>query len=446
MASPRTSKQRPRPQESAPSGLGLIPRFVLLIGGLLGGLQILLGVWLTSGLDERFERSILQTARRAVAVSYGVEDREVDQVRVQGGYEFKAAISRNGATPVPVFIHDEFAESPAAGLSAGIWAAFLSLSVLALVVAWFAAVRVTKPLGDLTEDVTEISRGHLTHRIRVQAGGEIASLARAVGRMVDELARAEDTEEALQRREHDALVASEIRTNLVPDALPTFPGWELAGTDLAAEEVSGDYFDVIEPGEGCVGLLVSEIAGSGVPAALVMSMARAYLRAEAMREASPAEAFARANRMIHADLRRGMYVTALYAVLDVTTGLVKVANAGHKVPLLVYRAAEKKLAMVHSEGIALGLDKGPVFERTMREVEVQLEPGDRIVLATTGITAVKNPDDEALGDKAFYKLCMRHGARETSAFLEDLLTSVAEFAEDVPIPKNIVLMSSRRVS
>jgi serine phosphatase RsbU (regulator of sigma subunit) len=98
-----------------------------------------------------------------------------------------------------------------------------------------------------------------------------------------------------------------------------------------------------------------------------------------------------ANALLSPDLRRGMYVTVLLAILDPRAHVLTVANAGHA-PLLLVRGG--KLTAVHSEGIAMGLDKGPVFDSTLKVVRIQVQPGDRAILYTPGVTRVNGADDQ----------------------------------------------------
>ena len=122
---------------------------------------------------------------------------------------------------------------------------------------------------------------------------------------------------------------------------------------------------------------------AALPAALVMASARSYVRADAPGELSPAAVLKTVNRHLAGDLPAGRHVTALYVVLNTREGKATIASAGH-LPLIVYRHAGGKMAKVNPEGIALGLDHGPVFERALQEGDIPIGLGDRIVLYTDG--------------------------------------------------------------
>jgi serine phosphatase RsbU (regulator of sigma subunit) len=428
----------------AGAGLGLVPRIVLLVGGLVGGLSIASALWLASVAGGYIQEAGRTGARYAVASARGLDGLHRITVSERGEYIELTNEDVFGKPQQPVQVPRHAFDTFSSSARAAILVAAIALAVLTFATAYFIAVRVSAPLERIIEDVTEISRGKLEHRVRASGGGELATLGRAVTRMVDELIEKRATDEELGRREHDVNIAAEIRRALIPDSIPELAGWELAATDLAAIDAGGDFFDVLEFPSGKIGLLVSEIAGTGVSSAMIMTMARAYLRAEALRVEEPALALSRANRLIRGDMRRGMYVTALYALLDPVAGELKLASAGHKVPLLRWHGESHRLQMLQSEGIALGLDPGPVFERTIREAKVQLAPGDRLVLTNTCGATVRNSSGEELGDKGFYRLVAQHCAEGSDAFLQGVLAGIEGHARGVPLERNFVMVTLKR--
>jgi serine phosphatase RsbU (regulator of sigma subunit) len=441
-----SKKGKARGGSSTGSGLGLIPRIVLLVGGMVGGLSIVSALWLAAMAGGYVQEAGRTGARYAVVSARGLAGLQKVTLSERGEFLELTNEDSQGKLQPPVQVPRSAFDSFASSTRAAILIAAIALAVLTFATAYFIAVRVVAPLNRIIEDVTEISRGKLEHRIRASGGGEIATLARAVTRMVDELVEKRATDAELGRREHDVNIAAEIRRALIPDSIPELEGWELAATDLAALDAGGDFFDVLEFPSGKVGLLVCEIAGTGVSSAMIMTMARAYLRAEALRVEEPVEALTRANRLIRGDIRRGMYVTALYALLDPAAGELRLASAGHKVPLLRWNGESRRLQMLQSEGIALGLDPGPVFERTIREAKVEVAPGDRLVLTNTCGATVKGPEGEELGEKGFYRLVAQHAAADSDAFLEGVLEGLEGHAQGVPLERNFVMVTLKRSS
>ena len=343
-----------------------------------------------------------------------------------------------------VFIPDEHLQSVQGTLVGLVFGVTIVVILVSVVVAFLAARQGVAPLRDLIEDVVAVSRGRLDHPIRVSGGGEIGLLTRAVDRMIRGLREARDSERSLERREHDLQVAAEVRESLLPKKIPEVPGYELAGAYRPAEEAGGDLYDLLELPGGRAGLLVAEVSGRGFTAGMVMTMARAYLRAEAVRAQGPREALVAANRSLTPDMRRGLFVSVLYAVLEPKRGVLLVASAGPKVPLLRYSASDGSLRTVHPEGIALGFDPGPVFERTLEEVEVPLEPGDRAVLLTGGAFLVKNPEEVEIGEKGVFALVRREAPKNSEAFVNMILGAIERHASGAVFPADVALATVKR--
>ena len=299
-------------------------------------------------------------------------------------------------------------------------AVMLIVVVVGAVVALWVAGQVSSPIHKLIDDVRQIARGNLAHRTNAVGSGEIELLSRAIDRMTRELEAAQEAQVELSIREREREVASEVREALLPLHTPLLEGYDVGGAFVASPDFGGDFHDFIERGDGRLGILVCDVSGNGVPAALVGATARSYLRSELERSNEIVAAMRRVNRRLAADVRRGMFVTALYAEIDPEEKCAEVICAGHKIPLMRYSAAEESLRVVHPEGIALGFDRGPVFDRRIEMVRVAIEPGDRLILTNSAPVALTNPAGAEMGEKAFFARVRRHAPLDTMQFLKSL--------------------------
>ncbi|MCH2105207.1 MAG: SpoIIE family protein phosphatase [Planctomycetes bacterium] len=310
---------------------------------------------------------------------------------------------------------------------------------------FLVAKQASRPLEKLVNDIRQIARGDFNHRTRVKAGGEIALLARTVDRMASSLAEAQEAEIELEMKEREMEVADEVREALLPQAMPVVRGYDIAGEHQGCPEPGGDFYDFVETTAGEVGLLVCGVSGKGVPGALVGATARAYLRTELATCGPDIEgALKRVNRHLAGDVGEGMFVTALYALLQPATGQVQLACAGHKVPLIRHAASDGKLHRHHPDGFALGFDEGPVFDQALQLTSLQLDPGDRIILMNTGPAQVTNEDGEEIGDQGLYKLLMSYSSESSEMMLDGVLMGLESFAGDEPYPNDLSLMTIRR--
>lgn len=312
-------------------------------------------------------------------------------------------------------------------------------------IAFLVGMGIARPIKALTRDVEVIAKGDFDHRTDSSGRDEIGVLAKTVDRMARSLAEAQRASLDHARQKHQLQVALEIQANLFPKNLPAFPGYDVEAHYQPGPEVGGDYYDIFPMKDGRWFLMVASASGKGIPAAMLTTMARSFITAVAERESSPKELLKVVNRLLSPDLRRGMYVTALACVLDPRTGKLLFVNAGHN-PLIKFDGATHKVSPIHADGIALGFDKGPVFERTMREVEMDLKPGDRVVLCTPGVFGIKNHEGSELGEANFYKLVEREGAKPGGAFVKLMTHALGQFTDGGWVESDITFVSLSRQS
>ena len=312
-------------------------------------------------------------------------------------------------------------------------------------VAFWVGFQIVRPINEIIDDIRKISKGDLRHKTRVRGAGELELLGRTIDRMTRELQEAQEAELQLGIRNREMEFAEGVREALLPVATPLVEGYDVGAAHLSGH-FGGDFHDFIELEDGRLGLLVCDVSGQGVPAALIGATARAFLRRALCDGSDVLEALRAVNRELHRDVRRGMFVTALYALIDPQTAQVQVACAGHKIPLLRYCAADKKLRLIQPDGIALGFDKGPVFDRRLELAEFTMEIGDRLLLANSGPVSIENEAGEELGEKAFYSFMLKAVKLSTPKFLRSIRTSLTEYAGESGSSASVSLVTILRES
>lgn len=242
------------------------------------------------------------------------------------------------------------------------------------------------------------------------------------------------------RMEQELRMAREIQRSLLPAAPPQVPGYELAADWQAAHEVAGDFYDFIELVDGDrIGVLIADVSDKGAPAAIYMAVARSLIRGNAAGAASPLEAMQRANRLIVADSRAGMFVTAFYLLLDPRSGRVQYVNAGHNLPVM--RRAQGEIVELNRGGMALGwFDDNP-----LREHELELESGDLLVLYTDGVTDACNEAMKAFGTGRLRSVVSACGGLSAQKALDRIEQAVAEHTDGAPPFDDIALVVVRRL-
>lgn len=205
------------------------------------------------------------------------------------------------------------------------------------------------------------------------------------------------------RMERELQMAREVQASLLPRETPRVRGWDFATRWQPAREVAGDYYDFIPVAGGQLGLLIADVSDKGMPAALFMACTRSIVRACIGRGRSPADAMARANRLICADSTSGMFVTLFYALINPATGEMTYVNAGHNPPLL-YRADGDQLTELIRTGMALGVVADASFEQRA----LHLHSGDFVLLYTDGLTDATDAHQQGFGIKRLQRVVFDH--------------------------------------
>lgn len=345
---------------------------------------------------------------------------------------------------VEVFLSEEAIENDLESmLVTTIVIGFLALAI-GIAVAFVTAGRVTRPLNDLISDVEIVRKGDFSHRTRVRSGDEVGLLAETFDSMTQEIASGVEMKADLETRRHQEQIAQEIQEKLVPSRLPEIAALAVETVFEPATDISSDLYDVVKIDDRNSGFLVLTASGEGVPAAIVLAMARSAFRAVAVNMKSPADVLKRVNALIAPDLRRGMYVTATYVVYDSTTSKAAVAAAGQKLPLFRFIRATKAIERVHPNGIAIGLDKGPVFDRSIEETVIDVAQDDVLVFGTNGIVDLEFEDGQPLGEQRFQKALGQILATSPKNSVAAVKEKVFAHLSETPRVANVTLFGLRR--
>ena len=207
-----------------------------------------------------------------------------------------------------------------------------------------------------------------------------------------ENARLAEVEQSEKLMEASLAEASEIQRSLLPTEPPAYDGWELAGINLPCQTVGGDYFDFIPYQDGRLAVVVGDVSGKGLPAALLMSSLQAKVQMLRESNPSPGKAVATLNRSLTERCPLGKFITFFYALLDPLSGALEYSNAGHNYPLILRQ--DGSIEKLSSSGLVMGL-----FSAVHYEVKkTTLAPGDLLVLYSDGVTEATDSADVEFGD------------------------------------------------
>ncbi|MEO8438918.1 MAG: GAF domain-containing SpoIIE family protein phosphatase [Spartobacteria bacterium] len=246
-----------------------------------------------------------------------------------------------------------------------------------------------------------------------------------------------------KRLDHDLQIARDIQRILLPSKPPAIDGFDIAGINIPARQVSGDYFDYIRVDDDRLGVVIADVSGKGVPASLIMAICRSVLRAEARLGQSPAAVLRKVNRQLYPDIKEDMFISMAYLILDHKNNQVTLSRGGHDAPLL-YRAATGEVEVLKPPGMALGIDSGEVFDRITGDLSVPLERDDCLVLYTDGVTEMLDSNGDEFGPERMVQsiqASVKEGAQGVIARLTD---DVRNFAAGHPQNDDITLIVVRK--
>ena len=238
---------------------------------------------------------------------------------------------------------------------------------------------------------------------------------------------------------HELEIAKHIQLSLLPDAPLRLPRAELAGVCLPATHVGGDYFDYFD-NSGGVDVVIADVSGHSVGAALIMTEVRSTLRAETRRSidapTGPAQVLRDLNELLHHDLTRAeLFITMFYFRFLSETRTLKYANAGHNSPLLL-RSSQSACALLDADGLVLGVKRAVHFE----ERSIELSAGDKLLFYTDGVTEAQNRRGDFFGVDRLCEAFRAHRDLAPEMLIIEVLADMREFCGDAPRSDDIAMV------
>ncbi|MCL2663465.1 MAG: SpoIIE family protein phosphatase [Oscillospiraceae bacterium] len=298
---------------------------------------------------------------------------------------------------------------------------------------------VTKPIIKLTNGVIEVGKGNLESKIDIKTNDEIGVLASHFNKMTDDLVlyitNLEKVTAEKERIGAELDVATKIQASMLPCIFPPFPErseFDLYASMIPAKEVGGDFYDFFMTDDNTLAVVMADVSGKGVPAALFMVIAKTLIKNNAQNGKSPGEVFTAVNNLLCENNDAGMFVTAFMGYLDIPSGRFTYVNAGHNFPLI--KKAGGTYEFLHNKPafILAGFE-----DVKYTEYEITLESGDVLYLYTDGVTEAMNPENELFSDPHLIETANKYvniSVKELVAKIKeevDIFADGAEQADDI---------------
>ena len=238
------------------------------------------------------------------------------------------------------------------------------------------------------------------------------------------------------KRELD--VAQQVQMSALPKEVPSSETHDVQALMIPAREVGGDFYDFFPLSDELIGLVIADVSGKGIPAALFTLMTRTLLKGTARDSPSPAECLGRVNELLVEDNETMIFITLFYGVFDLRNGLFRYSNGGHNPPRLI-RSDSRIEELPATQNLVLGVAPGHEYHNG----EVQLAPGDTLFLYTDGITEAQNVNDEEFGEERLDAKLAGLGQVAAREIVTTVVAEVRAFAGDAPQSDDITCIAMR---
>jgi sigma-B regulation protein RsbU (phosphoserine phosphatase) len=291
---------------------------------------------------------------------------------------------------------------------------------------------VTRPLHALVGASLRLAEGDFDTRVDIRSTDEFGDMGRVFNQVVPRM-------EAYTRMRRSMGLAREVQQSLLPETAPAIAGLDIAGTTISCEETGGDYFDYVErcDPDGCVwAVAVGDVSDHGLPSALLMASARAYLRQRAAMPGGIDAVVTDVNRQLTRDVEAsGRFMTLFCCELDTRLRRMTWVRAGHD-PGITYDPAADRFEALDGQGPALGIAEDAAYLSR----SAPLTPGRVIVIGTDGIWETHAPDGSMFGKQRLHNLVRRNAHRPAAELVAVVISAVADFRRTSPQEDDITLV------
>ena len=319
------------------------------------------------------------------------------------------------------------------------------VTTLGLAAALILSKRIVKPLNTITERVQSLGGNRLQFQMEktYRTGDEIEVLAESFAKLsAKTLQYVEQVKTVTAEKERisaELNMATAIQASQLPRLFPAFPDrpeFDVYATMIPAKEVGGDFYDFFLVDEDHIALVMADVSGKGVPAALFMMVSRVLIKSRVQNGESPGEALANVNNQLCEGNEPGFFVTVWLGILEISTGKGIAANAGHEHPAICRRNGSYELSTYrHSPAVAA------MENIRFREHEFELNPGDRLFVYTDGVTEATNQENELFGTARMLEALNSKADANPEETIENVMNGIRGFVADAEQFDDITMLS-----
>ncbi|MEW6413159.1 MAG: PP2C family protein-serine/threonine phosphatase [Candidatus Zixiibacteriota bacterium] len=300
--------------------------------------------------------------------------------------------------------------------------------------------RKLRPISIITDNLKNIKFDNIAIDIPLHSKNEFGYLAETMRVMGAKLNQAQKDLIERERIARELEIAREIQKSILPEGFPSGKSFEIAGVYRSAREVGGDYYDFIEFDNNRLGVVVADVSGKSLPGMLVMLLTRDIIKKVARHPQRPSQILSEVNRELAANIKKGMFVTMFFGILDQATGCFTFASAGHN-PLLWYDSVQGECKLIKTKGFPLGMTSAAQFSARIEDGEIRLSESDWIIQYTDGINEARNNRSEEFGMERFMHAVTRYNSLQPKDLVSKTIVDIESFAAGSEQSDDITLIA-----
>ncbi len=334
---------------------------------------------------------------------------------------------------VALAISQQHVRENIAGATRYIVVVTILIILLGIFMSLLVSLYFSKPIDQLMDGIRAILDGDYDHQVRVDRNDELGDVGNAFNQMSQGL-----KERQIMRR--SLALAMEVQRSLLPRRVPRIEDLDIAGKSIYCDETGGDYYDFIDTGReglGKIGLVLGDVSGHGIPSALLMATARAFIRQRSYLAGSIAEVVSDVNHLLTHDVEESSsFMTLFYLSVDMPARRLRWVRAGHD-PAIYYDPGTDRFDYLVGQGIPLGVDADWAFEESHKD---DLRPGQIIVIGTDGIWESRNAEGTMFGKTPVLNLIRQNREATAREILDAIIDGLDRFRRGVELEDDVTLL------
>jgi serine phosphatase RsbU (regulator of sigma subunit) len=321
----------------------------------------------------------------------------------------------------------------------------LGVLTIGMVLSFVYFRHISRPMKVLLEGVETLDGDTSQVRIDMPTRNEFAVLADAFNAMSVRIDEARRTQAARERMQRELELAREIQHSLLPGVIASPDGYDIGHYYQAAQEVGGDYVDVVCLDDDRLAIAMGDVSGKGVQGLVVMAMVKTLFQQLAPRAQDTRAIICDLNSALHGSIKANMFVTFVAAVFDARTGVMTITNAGHN-PVMVYRAESDTVEQIRLSGPPLGAFGAIHFNDLVEARDLQLAPGDAAMVYTDGLNESRNANGDLYTIGRLAETLRRCADGRASEIVDKVVTATAEFRAGVSQADDVTLFVLKSIA